>query len=144
MIMNWIEDEFFVNDSTRKLLEKNFDFLKFCDVKNKKGTEIFPDINQMIIPILEREGIIEEQSYLQNVYLCSACEKKKYHPSGIGMLKLKREIFENAPDIVKSAENFGWGCGSDRIIYISQKAYQFILSNHLERGLVFEPIDLID
>ena len=53
------------------------------------------------------------------------------------------EIFEHAPDIVKTGEVFGDGHYIARIILINQKVYRAIVDNHLERGLVFEPIELL-
>lgn len=144
LMLNWVEDELFVDETAKALLEREFSFLSFCGVKNKKGTETLENIFQIIIPVLKEEGIVEKQRSIQEVMICPCCKRKKYHPVGEGMLQFRRNVFENAPDMVKSAEWFGWGHGADRTIIISQKMYQFILSHHLEKNLEFSPIELVD
>ena len=144
LMLNWIADELFIEENTKRLLEKEFPFLSYCEVHNKNGTEVFEDFYQIVIPVLSEAGIIENQRCIGEVLVCPDCGKKKYHPNGEGMLQMKRKIFEGAPDMVKSIEMFGWGCGADRVIFISQKMYRFIVSNQLERALEFAPIDLID
>ena len=55
--------------------------------------------------------------------VCEKCGAVKFHPNGIGMLKMKRSTFDNAPDIVKTAEFFGWGCGADRNIVVDLRGH---------------------
>lgn len=143
LMLNWVEDEFFVDDLAKNLFKKEFPFLRFLEVKNKKGTNILEGIYQMIIPQLENNGILENQDFLQNVYTCANCKHKKYHPSGRGMLIYKRETFNNATDIVKTKEYFGWEYGASNNIIINQRVYKFILENSLERGLDFVPVKLV-
>ena len=63
--------------------------------------------------------------------------------TGIGMLKFKKSIFDNAPDIVKTSEVFGWGKSAPHEILLRNSMYRFIVENHLDRGLIFEPIILV-
>lgn len=144
MMLNWIEDEFFVDEVAKTLFEKEFPFITFMNVKNKSGNEVWANIFQMILPVLEEKGMVEEQRRLREVLLCPCCGQKKYHLNGLDRLKLQRKIFTNAPAIAKTAEWFGWGKGASHHIVINQEMYQFLLSNHLEKNLEFSPIELVD
>ena len=141
LMLNWVGDELFVDETAKNLLEKEFPFLSFSLVENKNGTEQFDNFYQIVIPVLSKEGIVEKQKCIREILVCSKCGQKKYHLNSEGMLQFSKKIFDGAPDMVKSAEYFGWGCGADRIIIISQKMYRFIVSNKLERGLEFYPIN---
>jgi len=143
MALNWVDDEFFVDEIAKNLIEQKFPYISFIDVKNKKGTESFDGVYQMIIPVLNREGVVKNQESIREILVCEECGAVKFHPNSIGMLKMKRSAFDNAPDIAKTAEFFGWGCGADRNIVVSQKFRKFLIDNHLDRGLEFEPIELV-
>ena len=143
MMLNWIPDEFFVNESTKKLLENEIDGISFCEVKDKKGAETIPDTYQIIIPVLSFEGLIEDPEILHDALVCPSCKIKRFHTNGRGMLTFKKDTFDNAPDMVKTAEIFGWGHSSSHNIIISGKVYKFLKENKLDRGLVFEPIKLV-
>lgn len=55
------------------------------------------------------------------------------------------ETFRNLDlDIVKSNESFGGGGLCIKTIIISQKLYQAIKANHLDKSIEFEPIALAD
>ena len=144
MMMNWVGDELFVDEYAKTLLEKEFPYLSFCEVKNKKGTEVFSGVFQIVIPKTLNEGVVEQQRRMREVLVCPCCRKKKYHTNGEGMLQMQRKAFADALDIAKTAEWFGWGCGADRRLIINQRMYQFILSHRLERSLEFSPIELVD
>lgn len=143
MTLNWIDEELFVNDFTKEIFEKSeFKDISFKEVKNKRGTEVIPDVWQLVTPTWSKTGIIEQQRCITGVLKCSKCGTKIYHPNGMGMMQYKKGTFENAPDIFKTDEYFGWFYTIKRII-ISQKMYRFITEHHLEASLVFEPIDLV-
>lgn len=59
------------------------------------------------------------------------------------MLTFKKEIFANAPDIVKSFEIFGDRLYAARVILVNHKAYDVITKNKLDRNLEFAPLKLI-
>ena len=143
-MLNWIEDELFVDEQAKALLEREFPFLSFREVANKSGVNTLSDVFQIVIPSMIENSIIEKQNSLRKVIKCRCCRKKKYHPTGIGMTQYKREGFENMPDMFKTAEWFGWGCGASHRVIISRKMYRFILDNQLGRSLVFSPINLVD
>ena len=60
------------------------------------------------------------------------------------MLRFRSEIFDGAPDIVKTAEVFGDGHMSCRDILVRQKVYRLLVDAKLDGGLVFEPVELIE
>lgn len=144
MMLNWVEDEIFVSDIAKNvLLCESVTGISFREVEDKKGAEIYTDVSQLVVSSVLSEGVIEERRSVDEAPICPHCGIKKYHPTGIGMLAFHKGIFENAPDIVKSGEIFGWGHGASRVILVRQNVYQLIIANHLECGLVFEPIELI-
>lgn len=144
MMLNWVPDELFLDDMAVTVL-RNADLrgLEFRNVKNTRGTEILPNVNQLVISTVLPEGIVSDRCSIDDIYECANCGIKKYHPSGIGMYAFKKEIFEGAPDIVKTEEVFGWGHVAPRLIIMSQKMYQVIAQNKLDRALVFEPLELV-
>lgn len=143
--LNWVFDELFLSNTARGIFESaDISGISFREVKNKSGEEIVSDVHQLVISHILPAGIVTKgKRSIDDVYDCSSCKTKKYHPTGIGMLAFDRYIFDNAPDIVKTGEEFGWGCGADRIIIVNQKVYQIIKQNKMDRSLVFEPIELV-
>ena len=110
---------------------------------NTKGTEVLEGVYQLVIPSWEREGIIEQQMALDDVNCCPCCGIKKYHPTGRGPLQYKQHTFDGAPDAFKTHEVFGWGKIAPHEIIISQRMYQVLTQNKLDRGLVFTPIEFV-
>lgn len=144
MMLNWVEDEMFVTDICRNILEKdNLSGISFGTVSNKTGLGTLSNVNQLRIPSRLTPGIIEDRRSIDKVYTCDTCGATKYHPTSIGMIAYDKRILENAPDFVKTAELFGWGKGAAHHIIISNKAYRVIVGNKLNQGLVFEPLELV-
>lgn len=141
---NWVYDEFFVSPKAKELLEssdlKGFSFL---NVLNKSGKEALADIYQMQIPYILPESIETSSNCIEKVSNCPVCGKRKLLGNGRGQFEFKKEIFLNALDFVKSAEQFGSGLIASRLILVSHDAYKFIVENKLDSSLVFEPIQLI-
>ena len=141
---NWVYDEFFVSPKAKELLESsNLKGFSFLNVSNKSGKEVLADIYQIQIPFILPEGIDTSSNCIENVSNCPVCEKRKYLSNERGQFKFKKDIFLNAPDFVKSAEQFGSGLTASRLILISHDAYKFIIENKLDSSLVFEPVQLI-
>ncbi len=144
MMLNWVEDELFVSTVAKEILQREgYASISFREVKNRNGREVLQDIYQLVISATIAPGIIDNQSCFRDIHICPKCGNKRYHPNGIGMYKFRKEVFENAPDIVKTTDETGWGKGSSPLIIFSQRVYQTIVENHLDRGLVFEPIELV-
>ena len=144
MSTNWVPDELFVSECTmNRLRQAGYGDISFCEVLNKSGKEIFPDIYQMKInQVLPPDGIVLENSCVKEVIVCPVCGRKQYGFQYVGQFVYKKETFFNAPDIVKSSEFFGWGHPS-RNIYISQKMFRFIKENKMDASLNFEPLILV-
>lgn len=141
---NWVYDEFFVSPKAKELLESgDLQGFAFVGVLNKSGKETLQDIYQMQIPGILPEGIVDSSENIREILNCPVCGKRKFRSNGRGQFVFKREIFENAPDFVKSQERFGRGLIAARLIFISQKAYRFLTENKLDSSLVFEPIKTV-
>lgn len=141
----WIEDELFVNDSVKTAFEEaGVTGVNFYPVKNKKGTQVFEGIYQLRIQTVLEESLVVSGDFLHSVSVCKKCGTKKYLLNGCAKSKYRKEIFENIPDIVQTGDIFGgMSTIAARNIIISQKVYQTIISNQLERSLLFYPIDLV-
>ncbi len=141
---NWVYDEFFVSPKAKELLESSdLKGVSFLNVLNKSGREVLADIYQMQIPYILRKALETSSDRIKKISNCAVCDKRKFLSNGRGKFEFKKEIFLNAPDFVKSAEQFGSGLIASRLILVSQKAYKFIVENKLDSSLVFEPIDLV-
>lgn len=142
--LNWIGDELFVSDTAKSILEShNISGISFMGVQDKAGKEFFSDISQLIIHNIIEEGLFESKASIRQINSCPNCGITKYVPSGIGMLAFRKEIFDNQADIVKTGDLFGSDHYAAKVIIVRQSVYQMILQNNLERGLVFEPIELL-
>lgn len=144
MMLNWVFDELFVDDVARSVLESSgLTGFRFLPVHDRRGNGALPGVHQLVVEELSRPGLISEGvTGIDQVHRCSICGIPKYHPTGIGMQVFARNALQDMPAICRSHEHFGWGCGADRKILIRQDMYQHIVSSHLERSLVFEPVEL--
>ena len=115
----------------------------FREVKNKSGTETFSDIHQLVVHNILPEGLVWEDSCVDEILVCDKCGRSKFAPNGRGQFVFHKNTFDNAPDIVLSSEIFGRGGYNQRLFICSQKIYQLITKNKMDRSLEFEPIKLI-
>lgn len=144
MMLNWVEDELFVSDEAKEILEhEKVAGISFLKVKNKTGKEFRTNCHQISVHNTLNEGLLPADSAIRDIQICSQCGAHMYQPSGIGIMAYRKEVFDNASDVVKSGELFGWGHYSARYIYISQRIYQIIKNNALDRNLSFEPLLLL-
>ena len=145
MMLNWVGDELFVDDVAKTLLsQSNLSGFSFREVYNKNGTEILDGVYQIYIQKTLPNGLLTNTQYIDKVEQCHNCGITKYHSTGIGNCVFQKEIFEGAPDIVKSKEMFGWEYWMQKEIIVSQQFYQFIIQNNLGNALEFRPIELIN
>lgn len=143
--LNWVFDELFVDDTARNILESSgLTGFRFLPAKNKRGTEDLPGVHQLFTEAETKPGVVTGGRDIDEVYTCAVCGRTKYQPTGIGMHSFRREALDGMPDICRTHEDWGSGHGADRLILISQRMYRLIVDNHLERSLVFEPIQLIN
>ena len=142
--LNWVGDELFLDPTAEELLkQEGITGISFCEVHDKKGTEVFPSIRQLVVNTILGLGLQADSKSIREVTSCPVCGIPKYLLSGIGMLSIQKEIFDNKPDVVKTGEIFGSDHYAARTILVRQKVYQTLLRNKLDRGLVFEPIELV-
>lgn len=142
--LNWVGDELFVSDYAKSMLNiGSISGISFLPVKNKKGIEIFSDISQLVVSVILEEGLVRNRQSIRAIEECSQCGSNKYILSGIGMLAFRRECFINKPDIVKTSEFFGSGHYATHKIIVRQNVYKLIVANRMDRGLVFQPIELV-
>ena len=143
LTMNWVDDELFVSENTKALLEQErFSDISFCEVQNKSGTEAIPEVYQLIVDQYLPANPIKESVYAPGFSVCPACGGKKYRPNLKEKYIFRKEIFENAPDIVRTEERFGYNSARQQVI-VNQRFYRTITKYHLDRSLGFEPIDLM-
>lgn len=144
MMLNWVFDELFIDDKAKEvLIENGFSGIQFTSVYDKQGKSVLPGVHQLHIETLSDYGLVEGQDNVSNVVACTVCGITKYHPSGIGMHSFYKNTLANMPDVCKTSEIFGWGKSASRLILIRQSVYNSIIENHLDRGLVFAPINLV-
>ena len=143
--LDWVFDELFVDDTARNILESSgLTGFRFLPVKNKRGTEDFPGVHQLFVETETKPGVVTGGRAIEKVHTCAVCGRTKYQPTGIGMYSFRRTTLDSMPDICRTHEDWGSDHAADRLLLISQRMYRLITDHHLERSLVFEPIQLID
>jgi len=142
--LNWVGDELFLSEKARQVLsEANISGIAFKEVKRNNGIDIHEGIEQLVISHILDKGLIDTDISIRKVSYCAKCDTTKYVTSGVGMLTFKKDIFDNAPDVVKSFEIFGDRLYATRVIIVNHKVYDTILKNKLGKNLAFEPIVLV-
>ena len=141
---NWETDVLFLSGETRSSLEsENIPGITYRTVKNKRGTEIYLDIYQLVIANILPEGIVSELSPIKCKNVCDNCGRTRFVQHGRGQFTYHKEIFENVPEIVRSGEVFGEGGHNERLTFISQRIYRMITESKMDKSLEFQPICLI-
>jgi hypothetical protein len=71
------------------------------------------------------------------------CGRVKYHvPRSKRLVHYSRSAFEEAPDIVLSAEWFGSDAAASQHVIVSNKVAKIVLA-HKWKGLKLDPIELV-
>jgi hypothetical protein len=161
--LNWVLDEFFLRSEAREGLRNagitGIDFLTPLFHKKNQPSQ---QVAQMVVrttlpPSLGPTGLQPVTCKPQNEEWRSAqqtrpyvdpvgrpyCGKNKYQGMPKGPFRFDRKGFVGAPDVVKSHEWFGGGWSAHRLVIVSQKFRQTVLSAGW-RGVRFEPIELVD
>jgi len=142
-MVNWLFEDLFVSEDTKNKLEQSgLTGFSFWNVKNKSGKEFLQDFYQIKFEVQVPPGLCEESSNVAGVVICPVCGRTKYNPRMRGQYMFKKEIFEDAPDIVRTSDYIGW-IPADRMLLINQKMYRFIKDQKMDRSLVFEPVILV-
>jgi len=140
--INWIEDEIFISDYAKRLIEKSdLNGFNIANVLNSKSLSNFENIFQLQVNnFLEIPCIANMEQAAKEINKCKKCGVKKYILLGREYI-CHREAFDNlSVDIVKSKEVFGAGHICSRDIFISKKFRKLILQNSMERGIEFHPV----
>lgn len=144
LMLNWVEDELFISNKAKEIIS-NSDIkgYKIYDVINNKTYKPIDDIQQIYIDEVLQPGLINEEQSIKEVLRCHKCGYVKYIYTGRGFT-YKKDVFEGLNvDIVKSSEMFGDGLMCARLIFISKNLYKLLISNSLDKDLVFEPIAIV-
>lgn len=144
LMLNWVHDELFINNKVRSIMDKgDIKGYKLHSVLNVKTNKPIDDINQIYIEEVLQPGLINKEQSIKEVLTCRKCGTVKYIYTGRGFT-YKKDVFEGLnTDIVKSSEMFGDGLMSARLIFISKNLYKLLISNSLDKDLVFEPIAIV-
>lgn len=142
-MLYWVGDELFVNDKVKEVFqEERITGIDYLPVLNKKGSEVLPDVYQMVFTTVLEKGLVINEG-IRELNTCSYCGVEKYLPNPRSILTYRKEVFENAPDFVKSSEVFGFGSYAAHELFVSQHVYQVLMKHSLIRGLDFKPIELV-
>lgn len=141
LMINWVHDVLFASEAAKNILEASgLKGFHFQDVLNTKGTAAIDDIYQLCVETMLPPGLVITNDTMEEVNTCPECGITKYVPSGRGII-YKRDAFANVDaDIVISDEIFGGGHSAIRLIIVSRRFYDTIISNKLDKQLDFEPI----
>ncbi len=143
LMLNWIEDELFVNNEVTTALAKcHINGYELYDVKNKKDNKTVENIKQMYVKEIINPGLLKINDTIRREITCPLCGTKKYIINGKGFV-YKKECFQDVSvDIAKSSEFFGDGCLCARAILVSKKFYNAIKDSSLDKDLIFIPLTL--
>jgi hypothetical protein len=140
MMLHWVADELFISPKAEEVLRSSdltgFEIYNVLS-KSKKKLE---GIKQIFVKTYLPEGFSADS--IERKLTCPKCNFTKYWPK-TGAFRFHKGIFEGVQDdIVKTTDKF-WETGCDSLILITHKFYDVIKNAKLDRGLVFEPIELI-
>jgi hypothetical protein len=160
--LNWVFDEFFLREEAREGLRgaaiTGIDYLAPVLHRNDRPSE---RVAQMIVrtglrPALDPTGLQpvtckpqnEEWHSLQRIRPSEPevgpyCGRVKYHSAHKRPFRFDSNAFAGAPDVVKSHEWFGAGGSAHRLVIVSQKFRQAVVTAKW-RGVSFEPIELVE
>ena len=140
MMLNWVSDELFVSQKTFKILQDSgLTGFSLWNVMNKQQIP-YDNVKQLYVETQLPKGV-DRQSIAQ-VCVCPNCGFEKYITKP-GPVRFKKELFYDLKcDIVRTTDKFGER-GCDSMILVSKEFYRVVINNKLDRGLIFEPIELI-
>ncbi len=138
---NLIHDELFISEKAANILKNsNLSGFDFYDILNKSNKSM-EHVKQLYVNNYLDNGISEKS--IRSEFVCPECGYKKYILKPDFIYYKKHAFEEIHEDIIKSNEKFG-EIGCDSIIFITQKFYQTIKNNKLDKGLAFKPVKLVE
>jgi hypothetical protein len=160
--LNWVFDEFFLRDEAREgLRSAAITGIQYLAPMLHKADRQSERVVQMVVktnlaPALDPVGFQpvtckpenEEWQAAQRLGLSkpeklSHCGRVKYHYPHKGPYRFDSDAFAGAPDVVKSHEWFGSGARAHRLVIVSQRFRQAVVTSNW-RGVSFEPIELVE
>jgi hypothetical protein len=160
--LNWVFDEFFLREEARDDLRgaaiTGIDYLAPMLHKNNRPSE---RVGQMVVqtglpPALDPTGLQPVTCKPQNEEWDPGqrlgpsepegrryCGRVKYQFTHNGPYRFESSAFAGAPDVVKSHEWFGSGSSAHRLVIVSQRFRQVVVTAKW-RGVSFEPIELVE
>ena len=139
-MLNWIHDELFLSPKAQALLSASgFTGFHFLNTHDKVGN-VYPEVSQLIVENTTTPGLSPE--CVDRILVCSECGRTRFMVKPGVMRYSQSSIDGIESDIVKTGEQFG-EITCSREILVSQRLYQLLATEKLDRGLVFEPIVLV-
>ena len=140
LMVNCVEDELFISPKTEETLRtSDLSGFEIYDVLNKKRN-VMSGVKQLFVKNYLGEGLCD--SAILKKMTCPKCGYTKYILKA-GANCFSKEAFEGVrEDIIKSKEKIG-GMACFNLIIVTHKFYDVITKAKLDRGLVFEPVELI-
>ena len=140
LMINCVEDELFISSKAETVLRSS-DLIGYDiqDVMNKKGN-VMNGVKQLFVKNYLEEGLCENA--IEEKLTCPKCGFIKYIPKA-GANCFRKEIFSGVEDdVIKTKEKFG-GIYCFSLIIVTHRFYEVNTKAKLDRGLVFEPVELI-
>ena len=139
LMINWIQDELFISKNAEKFFRTG-DLTGF-DIYDvfTKSRSIMEGIKQLYVRNYLDFGLMPET--IKEKFHCSKCNHTIYIAKPV--IYYDRKVFKSINlDIIKTQEKFGQlTCSS--IIFVTHKFFKAIIEAKLDRGLVFEPVQLV-
>ncbi|MCL1919268.1 MAG: hypothetical protein FWG14_13410 [Peptococcaceae bacterium] len=139
LMINWIHDEFFISKKAEIfLMASDLTGFDIYDVFSK-SKNVMEGVKQIFVRYYLDYGLKPES--IKEELHCTRCNYIKIMANPV--IYYDNKVFENIDcDIVKTKEMFGEITCCSKII-ISHKFYKAITNTKLDRGLVFEPVNLV-
>lgn len=135
----------FCANKTKEILGKEWLGLEFWPVKRENHTTNILDLNQLHFnQILPFEAI--HFTGKERIKSCNSCGRKKVQITEKYQLSLKKSHMKNPKNVyttddIWTFEKTGWDTFSLNIV--SHEFYQLCEDNGMNRGMIYEPIELI-
>lgn len=140
---NTADDMLFCSKQAKEILGNNWKGLEFWPVRKCGGLNYFDDLYQLFFA----ETLPIETICGKKTVKCNVCGRKMICiPSGISKLKLDREYMKNSQNVYKTGEVLmenGLDKETFSVNIVSHDFYEYCEKRQMNRGMVYEPIELI-
>ena len=140
---NAADDLLFCSEKAKGLLNNRWIGLEFWPVKKYNSSEYCSDLYQLVfgndLPV---EAISGGESIV-----CDGCGKKIVRfVEGIQKLEIRKEYLKNPGQVYRTGDVLTEqrkGCTTFSLNIVPQEFYQYCEENRMNRGMIYEPIQLI-